>query len=159
MMEANKKRIDELTEAFRNKYGDAQTLALGLSVTNRMLINKGICTEEELFSLFVDQTEKRIKNGFTLRSEVQEDKKMGITQRIDYVDVPDLNEAAQEVYDKFRIGIGLNNGEMWKWLIGATGEDSAGNGYLTDEECLVIDNALKEYDFEDGDCVSLCYSW
>jgi len=156
---ATKKQVDELVEKFRVKYGDYQTLALGLTVTNQMLINKGICTQNELFELFVDQTEKRMKRGLTLRPKVKEDKKANITKRIDYVDVHDLNDAAREVYDKLRMGMGLGNGEMHSWKIGETGDDSPGNGYLTDEECAVIDGALKAEDFEDGDEISLSYEW
>ena len=64
-----KVQIDLLTEKFREKYGDIQTIALGLATTNRMLIKKGICTEKELHEEFVDQLKARM-NKMRLREDL-----------------------------------------------------------------------------------------
>ena len=57
----NRTKIDQLTEKFREKYGDGQTLALGIAATNLLLISKGICTEEEFYTVYVAELEKRMK--------------------------------------------------------------------------------------------------
>ena len=84
---------------------------------------------------------------------------MSIIKTIKYIDVTDLSEEAHDVYRELVGQMGLNNGEMYSWEVSATEDDSSGGGYLTMEQCKVIDDALKVHGFEDGDEILLSFSW
>lgn len=52
-MKYSKKQIEELTFKFEEKYGEGLLAKCGLSALNRLLVKKGVITEEELIESLV----------------------------------------------------------------------------------------------------------
>lgn len=56
----DKVQINELASKFEEKYGTDALLKTGLSSLNRLLIEKGLATEDEIYTSFVKEVQRRI---------------------------------------------------------------------------------------------------
>ena len=53
--------IDKISRKFEEKYGPENLLKVAFSTINKMIIQKGICTEAEMFELFINEICESVK--------------------------------------------------------------------------------------------------
>lgn len=78
-----------------------------------------------------------------------------VIRTLRYVDVSDLSEAAQEAYHEFATDCGIHPNQHRLWKVGEN--DSTPASWIGQEKCNLIDDALRNEGFKDGEEISLTW--
>ncbi len=84
---------------------------------------------------------------------------MNIIRISEYIDVSDLPEEAQNAYGDLVSSCGIPNGQHWGWEVGVKGDNCTAEGWITREQCDIIDAALRDAGLKDGEDIDLVSEW